>query len=147
MSKDERHVDFNINFIENNRIKITTDGCSIVTEYFEEKDAVRSTMGPANIFFSAFALWVSMDILAFCRKRSISTAGFRISQTVDWNRKLTDQSKILLDIKLPAHFPEKYEKAVKKFADNCLVARLGRGLNDSSFENSISRSEGVQDIS
>ena len=56
MSKDERHADFEINFIENNQIKITTDGCSIITEYIEEDDVKRRTMGPANIFFSAFAL-------------------------------------------------------------------------------------------
>ena len=56
MSTDERHAEFNISYIENDQIKIETDGCSIVTEYFEDKDAKRKTMGPANLFFSAFAL-------------------------------------------------------------------------------------------
>ena len=60
-------------------------------------------------------------------------------QLVDWNRELTDQSKILLSIELPDHFPEKYEQSVKKFVDNCLVARLGKGLNEDSFESLISR--------
>ncbi|CAB1063476.1 hypothetical protein D1BOALGB6SA_8259 [Olavius sp. associated proteobacterium Delta 1] len=56
MSKDDRHADFEINFIENNQIKITTDDCSIITEYIEEDGIKRKTMGPANILFSAFAL-------------------------------------------------------------------------------------------
>ena len=56
MSKDERHAEFEVSFIENDQIKITTDECSIVTEYIEDKDAKRATMSPANIFFSAFAL-------------------------------------------------------------------------------------------
>lgn len=56
MSKYDRHADFEVNFIENNQIKITTDDCSIITEYIEEDGVKRSTMGPANIFFSAFAL-------------------------------------------------------------------------------------------
>ncbi len=56
MSTDERHAEFDISYIENDQIKIETDGCSIVTEYFKDKDAKRTTMGPANIFFSAFAL-------------------------------------------------------------------------------------------
>lgn len=64
-----------------------------------------------------------MDILAFCRKRSISTDGFRIRQIVDWNREHTEQSKILLNIALPKQFPEKYEKSIAKIADSCLVAR------------------------
>ena len=56
MDADERYAEFDISYIENDKIKIETDGCSIVTEYFEDKDAKRSTMGPANILFSAFAL-------------------------------------------------------------------------------------------
>jgi ribosomal protein S12 methylthiotransferase accessory factor len=80
-----------------------------------------------------------MDILAFCRKRRIATDGFRIRQVVDWNRKLTDQSKVMLNIELPPNFPEKYETAIRKAVDNCLVARLGKGLNENSFESSIQR--------
>jgi len=82
-----------------------------------------------------------MDILAFCRKRSIATAGFRIRQIVDWHAKRTDQSQVLLNIELPHDFPEKYEKTVRKAVDNCLVARLGKGLNENSFASSISRAD------
>ena len=56
MGKDDRHADFEIDFINHNQIKITTDDCSIVTEYIKDHDVKRTTMGPANIFFSAFAL-------------------------------------------------------------------------------------------
>jgi len=56
MGTDERNADFEISYIDNNQIKISTDGCSIVTEYIKEKDVKRNTMSPANIFFSAFAL-------------------------------------------------------------------------------------------
>ena len=56
MSKDDRHAEFEINFIENDQIKITTDDCSIVTEYIMDKDVKRTTMNPGNILFSAFAL-------------------------------------------------------------------------------------------
>ena len=83
-----------------------------------------------------------MDILAFCRKRSIATDGFSIRQIVDWNRELTDQSKVLLNIELPHDFPEKYEKTIRKAVDNCLVARLGKGLDENNFASSISRADG-----
>ena len=56
MSKDDRHAEFEINFSKNNRIRISTDDCSLVTEYIEKDGVKRKTMGPANIFFSAFAL-------------------------------------------------------------------------------------------
>ncbi|UCD78814.1 MAG: hypothetical protein JSW26_25990 [Desulfobacterales bacterium] len=56
MGKYDRHADFEIKFIENNQIRISTDDCSLVTEYIEKDGVKRKTMGPANIFFSAFAL-------------------------------------------------------------------------------------------
>ena len=56
MAKDDRHADFEIKFIENSQIRITTNDGSIVTEYIEEEGVRRKTMGPANIFFAAFAL-------------------------------------------------------------------------------------------
>jgi len=56
MGKSDRHAEFEINFIENDQIKITTDDCAIVTEYIMDKDVKRTTMSPANILFSAFAL-------------------------------------------------------------------------------------------
>jgi len=82
-----------------------------------------------------------MDILAFCQKRAISTEGLRIRQTVKWNTKKTEQSKVLLSIELPSHFPEKYEKTVNKAVDRCLVAKLGKGLDPSSFEKAVTWSK------
>jgi len=82
-----------------------------------------------------------MDILAFCRKRDISTSGINISQVVDWDRTQPDQSKILLQIELPPHFPQKYDSALGRAVDKCLVANLGRGLDDSSFDKQITRTE------
>ena len=83
-----------------------------------------------------------MDILAFCRKRSIAIKGFKIRQIVDWHAKQTDRSNVRLTIELPPDFPEKYEKSIRKAADNCLVARLGKGLNENSFISSVSRANG-----
>ena len=56
MGDDDRHADFEISYIENDQIKITTDDCSLVTEYIREEGVKRTTMSPGNIFFSSFAL-------------------------------------------------------------------------------------------
>jgi hypothetical protein len=46
----------------------------------------------------------------------------------------------LLNIELPAEFPEKYEKPIAKAVNNCLVAKLGQGISAASFERTVSRS-------
>ncbi len=56
MSTNERHAAFAISFNDNNQVKIESDGCSIVSEFFEDKNAERKTMNPADTLFSAFAL-------------------------------------------------------------------------------------------
>jgi hypothetical protein len=45
-------------------------------------------------------------------------------------------------VELPSDFPEKYEKTIRKAVDNCLVARLGKRLNENSFASSVSRADG-----
>ena len=82
-----------------------------------------------------------MDILAFCRKRDISTSGINISQRVDWNREKPEQSRVTLQVELPPHFPEKYDEALGRAVDKCLVAHLGRGLGESSFDRQMSRAD------
>ena len=56
MSDDKRHVEFEIGYLEDNKIKIQNAAGTVITEYFEDKTVPRSTMGPADLFFSAFAL-------------------------------------------------------------------------------------------
>ena len=80
-----------------------------------------------------------MDILAFCRKREISTEGIKIRQDVEWSKEHHDQSKVVLKIELPQHFPQNYDSAIGKAVDNCLVARLGRALDESNFARQVTR--------
>lgn len=82
-----------------------------------------------------------MDILAFCRNRDIAAEGIKISQDVAWSKKHHDQSKIILKIELPPHFPPKYDSTIGKAADRCLVASLGRALDKSSFEHQVTRTQ------
>jgi len=64
---------------------------------------------------------------------------------VDWNRKHTDRTRVLLEIMLPDDFPAKYDKSIGKAIDSCLVAKLGKGIDPASFKNVISRKKVVKD--
>jgi hypothetical protein len=63
----------------------------------------------------------------------------KIRQVVRWNPDHAERTEVLLKIEVPAHFPAKYEKAIGRAADNCLVAKLGRGLKESMFKRTVSR--------
>ena len=80
-----------------------------------------------------------MDILAFCRKRDIATEGIKIVQDVEWSKEAVNDSEVVLKVELPPDFPEKYDAVITKAVNKCLVASLGKGLDDSSFRSEVSR--------
>ena len=58
---------------------------------------------------------------------------------MDWNRKYTDQSNVVLHVDLPGHFPKKYDKSIGKTVDNCTIARIAKDLSSNSFQHKITR--------
>lgn len=56
MDNDKRHAEFEIDYLENDEVRISADGFSISTEYIPEKGRSRTRMTAANILFSSFAL-------------------------------------------------------------------------------------------
>ncbi len=77
---------------------------------------------------------MTFDILAFCRKRNISTEGIRIVQAVDWNTRKTDDSRIKYRVEVPPEFPEKYRKALIAVGRSCLVSKLAGGVDKATME-------------
>jgi len=77
---------------------------------------------------------MTFDILTFCQKRGLSSEGIRLSQSVDWNTRHTDDSKIEFVVKVPPEFPEKYHKALRAAAKSCLVGKLARGVNEDTID-------------
>ena len=56
MSSEAKHSDFEIQYLDHNEIRITTDGLSVSTEYIPDESLPRTRMSAANLFFSALAL-------------------------------------------------------------------------------------------
>lgn len=56
MSSDSERIQFDITLTSNNQVTIEAEGCSLISEYKEDKRVQRKTMNPVKILFSAFAL-------------------------------------------------------------------------------------------
>jgi len=56
MSSDSERIQFDITLTTDNQVTIEAEGCSLTSEYLEDKSVQRKTMNPVNILFSAFAL-------------------------------------------------------------------------------------------
>jgi hypothetical protein len=56
MDTDSRHAEFEIDYLENDEVRISSEGFSISTEYLPDNRRPRRKMTAANILFSSFAL-------------------------------------------------------------------------------------------
>ena len=78
---------------------------------------------PFATFLSSIGTCAGIYVLSFCQQRGLSTEGIRIVQSLESNPLTGLVSKVLLDIQLPASFPEKYKQAVIRAADQCAVKK------------------------
>ena len=78
---------------------------------------------PFELFLASLGTCAGIFVLGFCQSRGIDTEGIEILQSheVDPNTRMV--TKINMEIKLPASFPEKYKNAVIQSASLCAVKR------------------------
>lgn len=56
MKSDNERIHYEITLNADDTVKIEAEGCSITSEYTEDRDVQRTTMNPVKILFSALAL-------------------------------------------------------------------------------------------
>jgi len=78
---------------------------------------------PFATFLAAIGTCAGIYVLGFCRQRNIPADGIRLIQRLEVDRASGMVSKILLDIQLPPNFPEKYQAAVIRAAEQCAVKK------------------------
>ncbi len=82
-----------------------------------------SAPSPSDLFLASIAACTGYYVLDFCLERKISTEGVGVTMRTHKNETTKMLDLVQLEIKLPAEFPEKYEKAVVRAADLCWVKK------------------------
>jgi putative redox protein len=78
---------------------------------------------PFELFLASLATCAGIYVLGFCRQRGLPTDGVRLVQRVETNPASKMVEKVLLEIQLPAGFPENYRAAVVRAAEQCKVKK------------------------
>lgn len=76
---------------------------------------------PFDLFLASIATCSGIYVLSFCQERGIPTGNAGLVMRTERNPETKMIEKILIEIKLPAEFPEKYKQAVIKAVDTCVV--------------------------
>jgi ribosomal protein S12 methylthiotransferase accessory factor len=80
---------------------------------------------PFEHFLASIGTCAGIFVLGFCQKRDIPTEGITLTQRMEYvpADKGMKLGNILININLPAGFPEKYRDAIVRVADQCAVKK------------------------
>lgn len=78
---------------------------------------------PFATFLASIGTCAGIYVLGFCRQRGIPTDGIQLTQRMEADPFTGMVNKVLLDIHLPADFPEQYKSAVIRSAEQCAVKK------------------------
>jgi ribosomal protein S12 methylthiotransferase accessory factor len=78
---------------------------------------------PFDLFIASIGTCTGFYVMVFCRERNLSTDDITVVLNSERNREKKLITKMTVEIRLPADFPRKYEKAVIAAANQCTVKR------------------------
>lgn len=87
---------------------------------------------PFVVFLATSGMCSAVFVRAFIEQRGLNLDGLVITQIMEYDQATNHVGEILIDLKLPADFPEKYTGAIKKVVNQCPVKQ--HLLNPPTFE-------------
>ena len=82
-----------------------------------------SAPSSSDLFLASIGACAGYYVLDFCLERKIPTDGISLTMKTERNEKTRMMDRIVIDIKLPPEFPEKYDSAVVRAANLCWVKK------------------------
>lgn len=105
------------------KVNIGMRGFTISTDQPLSDGGENSAPSPFELFLASLGTCAGYFVVAFCQARNIPIEGIKMSQTVIRSETTHMVEKIVIDISLPAGFPDKYKDAVIRAAESCTVKK------------------------
>jgi ribosomal protein S12 methylthiotransferase accessory factor len=114
---------FDIKLAGGKKVNVAIRGFTISTDQPISDGGENSAPSPFELFLASLGTCAGYFVVSFCQARHIPTEGIKMTQTVARNDATHMVEKILIDISLPAGFPDKYKDAVVRAAESCTVKK------------------------
>ena len=98
-------------------------GFTIRSDQPESAGGMNSAPSPFVLFLAALGNCAGYFTLRFCQERDLPTEGLKLTMDVERDAATHRLDKVTIRIHLPEGFPEKYQKAIIKAANQCTVKR------------------------
>jgi ribosomal protein S12 methylthiotransferase accessory factor len=112
-----------IRFPGNKKVTAEFDGYTVTTDQPTEGGGDGTAPAPFELFLASLGTCAGIFVLSFCRKRDLPTEGLELTQTAVWDDEAHRVSKVIIKIRLPKDFPEKYRDSLVSTANLCTVKK------------------------
>ncbi|MGK2859879.1 MAG: OsmC family protein [Thermoanaerobaculia bacterium] len=82
-----------------------------------------SAMSPFDLFLASLATCMGFYALRFCQERGIDTEGLGVTLSTQRDEEKKRVAKVVVELRIPQGFPEKYRGAILRAVDHCAVKR------------------------
>lgn len=117
-------MDMHITFPGGKRVNAEFGNFVVETDQAPRAGGEGAAPEPFTTFLASLGTCAGIYVLGFCQARNIPTEGLELVQHTEYDREARRLSRIQIDIRVPAGFPEKYLEAVKRAADQCAVKKV-----------------------
>jgi len=112
-----------LNFPGGLRVEAEIRGFTVATDQPHLQGGGASAPAPFDLFLASIASCAGFYVLSFLRSRHMNMAGTSVVMRTEKNQETRRIDRILIDVRLPAGFPDKYRRAVIKAVDSCAVKK------------------------
>ena len=115
--------DMEITFPGNKKVNASFHGFEIATDQPAQAGGDGSAPTPFDLFLASLGTCAGIFALGFIRSRKLSSEGFKINLSFDWDEASHLVKKVEMKMTLPKDFPPQYKDALIKSAELCAVKR------------------------
>lgn len=116
-------IEIDVSFPGKLKVDAKIDDFVISTDQPEKAGGDNSAPQPFALFAASIATCAGYFALKFCQSRELSTEGMGLTMQYAWDKESKRFPKMDIELTLPAEFPEKYQKAILRAMDQCVVKK------------------------
>lgn len=112
-----------VSFPGGKRVEAHYGGFTIRTDQSPKGGGEGSAPQPFDLFLASIATCAGIYVKGYCDARALSTEGLGLVMHIEHDHEKHRIGRLVLEIELPAGFPERHKEAVIRAADLCAVKK------------------------
>ena len=116
-------MELEVLFRDDKQVEARFEGFSLMADQPKSEGGAGEAPWPFAMFLASIATCTAFYAQGFCQVRGIDQTGMKILMRTVSDAEGKRLERVELELKLPQGFPEKYEKAIVRVANQCAVKK------------------------